>query len=287
VNNASSRVSWHCLAGLLAVVTFSTSGCGDTGPRASNTQAPAETLAKGIIPAGADADFLSSVLNAQTPDVLPHVIGEADNTLLILEIDRSAFEPILIASPKRGISPLQALKDNVLDVVIGSGFVTELHSLQPVGLLQVDGQTLSPTQTHGYTRILGINDKGMGVVHKNTYQRDLFHSALQAGPGIVEQGELDISERDLQRPKYFRSFVGVCEQRWLVGISLAPSHLRTLGQTLLTHFNDQKWQCKDVVNLAGDRQAVLLLSINTQTTAYHGDPQKHKVSLLGFKRRHP
>ena len=49
--------------------------------------------------------------------------------------------------------------------------------------------------------------------------------------------------------------------------------------------------CNDVVNLAGDRQAVMLLRIDHQQNAqqkeqqvvYHGDPNTHKVSLLGFR----
>jgi hypothetical protein len=177
------------------------------------------------------------------------------------------------------------LRDNQLTAVLGSGFVRELHGLDPVGLLQVQGQTLSPVQGYGYTRILGINDQGIGVVHRNNYQRDLFHSALQVGPGIIEQGALDISEADLQRPKYFRSFLAICDARWVAGVSLAPAHLYTLGQTLEDFFAASQWQCNDVVNLAGDRQAVLLLATGDATVVYHGDPRTYKASLLGFRSR--
>jgi len=172
-----------------------------------------------------------------------------------------------------------------LSVVLGSGFVAELRGLEPVGLLQVQGMTLSPLQGYGYTRILGINDHGIGVVHRDRYQRDLFHSAMQVGPGIIEQGKLDISEADLQRPEYFRSFLGICADRWVAGVSMAPTHLRTLGQTLTRFFAESGWQCNDVVNLAGDRQAVLLLATGDQTVIYHGDPTTYKASLLGFRSR--
>jgi hypothetical protein len=210
-------------------------------------------------------------------------VGSGDDELLMLELDPVKFEPILIGVPRAGTSAEEALRDHDLMVVLGSGFVAELNGLEPVGLLQVQDQTLSPVQRHGYTRILGINDQGIGVVHRDDYQRDLFHSALQTGPGIIEQGRLDISEADLQRPKYFRSFLAICAARWVAGVSLAPTHLRTLGQTLADFFAASRWQCDDVVNLAGDRQAVLLLATGHQTVVFHGNPRTYKASLLGFR----
>jgi hypothetical protein len=214
-----------------------------------------------------------------------HFVGGDEDGLLLLELDPAKFEPILIGVPRKGTSAKEALRDNHLTVVLGSGFVAELRGLEPVGLLQVQGRTLSPLQAYGYTRILGINDQGIGVVHRDHYQRDLFHSALQVGPGIIERGELDISAADLQRPRYFRSFLAVCADRWVAGVSLAPTHLRTLGQTLETFFDASHWQCSDVVNLAGDRQAVLLLATGDKSVIYHGDPMTYKASLLGFRSR--
>ncbi|MEJ2088462.1 MAG: hypothetical protein P8Y69_08335 [Gammaproteobacteria bacterium] len=212
-------------------------------------------------------------------------MGDDEDELLLLELDPAKLEPILIGRPREGTSAEKALRQHRLAVVLGSGFVAELRGLEPVGLLQVQGQTLSPLQGYGYTRILGINDQGIGVVHRDQYHRDLFHSALQVGPGIIEQGKLDISEADLQRPKYFRSFLAICADRWVAGVSLAPTHLRTLGQTLGGFFEASRWQCDDVVNLAGDRQAVLLLATRDQTVIYHGDPRTYKASLLGFRSR--
>ena len=182
---------------------------------------------------GTDADMRKLVSDNNTQGIQAHFVGGDEQSLLLLHIDSKVMEPVLMGIPTKGISAHDAMLENNLTVVIGSGFVAELQTLQPVGLLQIEGETLSPVQGHGYTRILGINEEGIGVVHREDYQRDLFHSALQAGPGIIEQGELDISERDLQRPKYFRSFIAVCDSGWLAGVSLAPSHLRTLGQTLL------------------------------------------------------
>ena len=51
---------------------------------------------------------------------------------------------------------------------------------------------------------------GLGVVASREYHHGMFESAMQVGPGVVERGLLDISERDLARPKYFRTFVGTC-----------------------------------------------------------------------------
>jgi hypothetical protein len=263
------------LFGLLA-------GCDQAQPPSAATNGPATRVpSSGLPQAGAENENPAVELNR--PGLSAKIIGNGDDALLLLEIDPTRLEPVLIGSPKKGFSARTAVQEHDFAAVIGSGFVSELNSLEPIGLLQVDGQTLSPVQVHGYTRILGINDAGMGVVHRTAYQRDLFYSALQVGPGIIEQGELDISERELKRPGYFRSFVAVCEHGWLAGVSLAPTHLHSLGQTLLTHIREQNWRCDEVVNLAGDRQAVIVLKTGDGKLLHHGDPDTYKVSLLGFR----
>lgn len=257
-------------------------GCDD--PPRSRAATPATSVPFGSLPEPAD-DPRRHLEDQGVDGLTTHFVGTGDDELLLLELDSGKFDPLLIGLPRTGTSAEEALRDHDLAVVLGSGFVAELSGLQPVGLLQVQGETLSPVQAYGYTRILGINDKGIGVVHRDNYQRDLFHSALQAGPGIIEQGKLDISEADLKRPRYFRSFLAICAGRWVAGVSLAPTHLRTLGQTLEAFFASSQWQCDDVVNLAGDRQAVLLLATADETIVYHGDPRSHKASLLGFRLR--
>jgi len=243
---------------------------------------PAASVPFGSFPESAD-DLRGRLANPEVDGLTTHFVDGGDDELLLFELDTAKFEPVLIGIPRQGISAEEALRHNHLTVVLGSGFVAELRGLEPVGLLQVQGRTLNPLQAYGYTRILGINDQGIGVVHRDHYQRDLFHSALQVGPGIIEAGNLDISEADLQRPKYFRSFMAICTDQWVTGVSLAPSHLRTLGQTLKRFFETSGWQCDNVVNLAGDRQAVMLLAIGDQTVIYHGDPKTYKASLFGFR----
>ncbi len=255
-------------------------GC-DEAP-ANRPGTPATSVPFGTVPEAA-GDPRLMLASPAIDGLTTHFVGSGEDELLLLELDPAKFEPVLIGMPRQGTSAEDALRGNHLTVVLGSGFVAELRGLEPVGLLQVQGQILSPVQGYGYTRILGINDQGIGVVHRDHYQRDLFHSALQAGPGIIEQGELDISEADLQRPKYFRSFLAICANRWVAGVSLAPTHLRTLGQTLAGFFDASGWQCDDVVNLAGDRQAVLLLAAGDKTLIYHGDPKTYKTSLIGFR----
>lgn len=267
---------------LLACVVLILCGCEQ--PPANRASTPATSVPFGSLPEPV-SDLRSRLAAPGVDGLTTHVVGSDDDELLLLEIDPAKFQPILIGLPRAGTSAEEALRDNRLALVLGSGFVAELNGLDPVGLLQVEGQTLKPIQGHGYTRILGINDTGIDVVHRDQYQRDLFHSALQVGPGIIEDGALDISEADLQRPKYFRSFLAICATRWVAGVSLAPTHLRTLGQTLEDFFEASEWQCTDVVNLAGDRQAVLALATGDQTVIYHGDPRTYKVSLLGFRPR--
>jgi hypothetical protein len=187
---------------------------------------------------------------------------------------------------RAGVSASEAIVSFGLDLVVGSSFVSELHSLAPVGLLQIEGQTISEVQGHGYTRILGVRADGLSVVASREYHRGMFESAMQVGPGVVERGALDISERDLERPRYFRTFVGTCGATAIIGASQVPMHLYTLGQRFLTFVAEIGLSCDEVVNLAGDREAVLAAaSPDRGRIAYLGHPQTAKAALLGFRRR--
>ncbi len=211
-------------------------------------------------------------------------IADADVSVIALRVDLEVLEPVVLGGEADGITAAGALAE--VRAVVGSGFVAEINSLDPVGLLQLEGRTLSPVQPHGYTRILGLRRQGLGVVGHRDYHRGMYHSALQAGPGIVEAGLLDISERDLKRPRYLRAFVATCGPVAVVGATLRPMHLFTLGQRLLAWFAEAGLACDEVVNLAGDREAVLALaSRDGSRFAYVGHPQTAKASLLGFRRR--
>lgn len=280
VTTAITCSRWNARRTALLLLAWLLCAC-DATPQ-NHRQAPAQQVVKGQLPA-TQASFRELVDNIA---VQSHWLGAADDPeLLLLSLMLSDFQAQIIAYPERGIAASQAMQQHNLDVLIGSGFVATLNSLQPVGLLQTEGQTLSAVQSHGYTRILGLSEQGPGVVHRQNYETNIFHSALQAGPGIIEQGQLDISKRDLQRPAYFRSFVGVCDDRWLLGISLKPTHLRTLGEQLVEFIKRQALQCSEAVNLAGDRQAVLVVKDNNSHLVYHGDPATYKVSLIGFSRK--
>ncbi|NKB97237.1 MAG: hypothetical protein GKR90_01880 [Pseudomonadales bacterium] len=207
---------------------------------------------------------------------------QANEPMAILAaIDLEHFTPALLTNPTKGRSVQQIMAQTDVGIVIGSGFVTDAQSLSPVGLLREGNQDLNPLEPYGYTRILGFNDRGFGVLHRKNYEPEAFTSAIQAGPGIIEQGKLDISERDLQRPKYYRSFVALCSDRVRVGVTTMPTHLRTLGQELTHFFLDNNLACAEVINLAGDRQAVLAIR-EEHGFVYHGDIFAPKATLLSF-----
>ncbi len=209
--------------------------------------------------------------------------------LLLLEVDLSLFEPVIVGTrggQRPGVSAASAIDAFGLNIVVGSSFVSELHSLTPVGLLQIEGVVVSELQSHGYTRVLGVRADGLGVVAIREYHGGMFESAMQVGPGVVEQGLLDISERDLQRPKYFRTFVATCGSKAIIGASQVPMHLYTLGQRLIEFVTDLGSRCDEVVNLAGDREVVLAVAAEDRSRmVYFGHPQTTKAALLGFRRR--
>jgi hypothetical protein len=216
-------------------------------------------------------------LNAQA------VWSNSDTALVVLHIDNALFKPGLVAAPhpQQGVTSNDAAKPGATTVVVGSSFVSASNALKPVGLLRLSDRTLNPLQIHGYTRILGLREQMLAVVDHKAYERDMFESALQLGPGIVEAGALDISERDLKRPRYFRAFVALCRTKTLVGTSTIPMHLRTLGQAILKHASDEDLTCDEVINLAGDRETLLGITSEHATTLFGHNHAR--VSLLRFR----
>ena len=273
-------------------------------------QSPAAQLPRGVATPG---DAPTNAAQARAPMLqwlaafarvandagVPHyLIGPAQQPIIAaIALHYDDFEPQILRHPgdaagaaartpgdKPGVSARDALENQSV-AVVGSGFLSLVRALEPLGLLKVDGVQISELEIHGYTRVLGINaEQRFGVQHRSEYAADTFSSALQAGPGIIEQGLLDISTKDLERPRYFRSFVATCTDRVLIGVTLEPMNLRTLGEQLLQAAYEQHLGCDEVINLAGDREAVFALRSDTQWL-YHGDPSDQKAALIGFRRK--
>ncbi|MCZ6641432.1 MAG: hypothetical protein O7F71_07645 [Gammaproteobacteria bacterium] len=291
-----SRISWTVLLVSVAVLM----GC-DTrksvlsvSPREpANRVAAGESLlpvASGLEQTMAPRELFEAFKRIQQPGVDTHLIElDGKPSMLVFEIDLALFEPLLVGvgrSTPEGVSANDAITRFDLSLIVGSGFVAELNSLSPVGLLQIDGSVISELQRYGYTRILGVRSEGIGVVASREYHTGMFESALQVGPGIVEEGLLDISVRDLQRPEYFRTFVATCGTRTLIGASQVPMHLHTLGKRLLEYLAEVGLSCDEVVNLAGDREVLLAMAAHDNSRlVYFGHLNTAKASLLGFRRR--
>ncbi len=204
---------------------------------------------------------------------------------LVLRAPEAGYRAVLRGGGA-GTDGATVLADDRVAAVLGSPFVAEFSPLRPLGLLKVEGAEIGPLQPYGYTRIIGFGEQGLGVVNRGAYHRDLFESALQAGPGIVEGGQLDISERELKLPAYFRTFVARCDGALLFGATVRPVHLRHLGAHLLRYFAAQDLQCDEVVNLSGDRETLLGLRAGDRA-AVLGNPRVRKTALLALIRREP
>ena len=202
---------------------------------------------------------------------------------VVVTVNLETHEPVLVAA-EEGTDGVALLTTGGADVVLGSAFVAEFSPLQPLGLLQVNGALRSELQPHGYTRVLGFSEGRVGVVGRGSYHRGLFESALQVGPGIIEQGQLDISERELKLPAFFRTFLMHCGERVVVGASTRPIHLRNLGTGLLDFAAEQGLQCDEAVNLSGDREVLLGIRNATQAVVL-GNPRVKKTALIGFRPR--
>ena len=278
--------------GLLCCVSLW--GCSETTREEQpDADAPAQSAPAGVevlsAEAAADgtlapADLARAFSGLGVAGVRVDLIEEGEDAFLLLRIGLDAFEPRLIGGRAGGVTAAGALAE--AQVVVGSGFVSGLSSLTPVGLLQVDGEVVSEMQPHGYTRVLGVRSDSLGVLGHREFHRGMYGSAIQLGPGIVERGLLDISERDLQRPRYLRAFLATCGPVAVVGVSLRPTNLYTLGRRLLAFFKSATLRCDEVVNLAGDREAVLAMGTTDKSRfAYFGHPLTAKAALVGFVAR--
>ena len=205
------------------------------------------------------------------------------STLIVAHVLHASFEPVILGVET---TALDALIDGGYTLVVGSGFVSVFDPVSPLGLLQLTGEVRSELTPHGYTRILGVRDGELSIIGRRDYHRGLFESAIQVGPGVVENGKLDIrpGERDL--PAYIRAFVVTCSDRWLAGVAQTPMHLYDVGESLVKYFESNSLVCDEVVNLSGDREALLaLISDDRGSIAYFGNPTLPKASVIAFRTR--
>ena len=207
--------------------------------------------------------------------------GSAD--IVLAQLAARSFDPRIMGP---GVAPVDALTGSGQTLVLGSGFVSVFDPVSPLGLLQVQGEVLSEITPHGYTRVLGVRDGGerdVAIVGRNDYHQGMFESAIQVGPGIVEGGLLDISPRERKLPTFVRAFVASCSDRWIVGVTQIPMHLIDVGERLLAFFAAEELACDEVVNLSGDREALLaVMSEDRRSIAYFGNPMLPRASLLAF-----
>ena len=210
-------------------------------------------------------------------------VDRVGNAILVAHVLRTDYQPNVLGL---GVSALQAVTKRGYRLVVGSGFVSVFNPISPLGLLQLNGKIESELTPHGYTRILGVRAEGLSIVGRRDYHPGLFESAVQVGPGIIQSGKLDILQRERNLPPYIRAFVATCSDRWLAGVAQEPTHLYDLGEQLLRYFDAEALACDEVVNLSGDREALLaIMGSDGQSIAYFGNPSLPKASIIAFGMR--
>lgn len=272
---------------MIAALTLALFACEEPAPR---FEAP---LASGVVTLPLrDTQRFDSLLSMQgtlaalqasgNPHLGVDVIGD-DLALIVAQLPRKRFEATILGL---GVSALDALVQDGFTLALGSGFVSVFNPVSPLGLLQLRGKVESEPTPHGYTRILGVGDRGLRVIARRDYHPGLFESAIQVGPGIVEGGKLDILRRERDLPPYIRAVVVTCEDRWIVGVAQSPMHLYDVGERLLDYFDAEGLRCDEAVNLSGDREALLAIrSEDGKSVAYFGNPTLPKASLVAFRAR--
>ena len=204
----------------------------------------------------------------------------ADAGIVVAHVPHGKFEARILGG---SIAALDALVDGYA-LVLGSGFVSVFNPVEPLGLLQLEGRVVSEPAPHGYTRILGVAGDVLRVAARGEFHPGLFEAAIQAGPGVVQAGKLDILQRERELTPYLRAFAATCADRVLAGVAQNPMHLYDLGERLLAYFADRALTCAEVVNLSGDREALLaIVAADGGSVAYFGNPTLPKASVVAFR----
>lgn len=278
------RVLAHRVALGFAIAAVALGGCEDQAPRFDAPHASGVLTLPLRETQRFDAKMttvgLYAALQGSHASIEVGSLGESRKVLLA-HVPKRRFEPVMLGVEN---TALDALIDGGYTLVIGSGFVSVFDPVSPLGLLQLNGEVLSEVTPHGYTRILGVSDGTLGIIGRADYHPGLFESAIQVGPGVVEGGKLDIrpGERELQA--HIRAFVTTCEDRWLAGVAQEPMHLYDVGSLLVEMFEEDGLACDEVVNLSGDREALLALrSDDGKSIAYFGNPRLPKASVVAFR----
>lgn len=205
----------------------------------------------------------------------------ANAELLIVHLPHAHFEARILGL---GAVAATALVDGGYALALGSGFTNVFNPVLPLGLLQLDGDVKSEPTPHGYTRILGTRRGQLRVTARDEFHPGLFEAAMQVGPGIVQDGRLDILQRERKLPAYARAAAAACADRSLAVIAQRPMHLYDLGERLLGYLAERSLRCDEVVNLSGDREALLaVLGADRGSIVYFGDPLLPKASIVAFK----
>ena len=248
-------------AAVVALCAFATAcdPANDVSPR----RAPATSLPAVIVLEGETRPVAAAMWSDLLCELADGIDGASCHRVgdgaMALELNHQHFEPVIVGVGDRSRGGVTARGQISLGmrVVLGSGFVSEFRPIAPLGLLQIEGTVVSELSGHGYTRIIGLRDGVLDIIGRADYHRGLFTSAMQVGPGVVELGKLDISERELNLPAHFRAFVARCDASTLVGITLKPMHLYHLGGDLLATFEAAGLNCTEVANISGDLEALL------------------------------
>ena len=255
-------------------------------PSAPSTELSASLRAGKRVTELSAAEVTSILQSPLRPGLSAWELTDPDGRLVVVAAGFSLLRPRLLgvtASEPQGVIPDDLVDDDAIALLIGSGFVSELMALTPLGLLQIEGEVVSRIQRHGYTRIFGVGEKKLGVVDHLQYERGLYPSAMQVGPGVIEHGRLDISERDLERPAYFRALVATCGETTLFVASLTPMHLHAIGRSVLKFAGEQGLTCDELVNLAGDREALLGVRLADSRMLFIGNPRTSRAALVALE----
>jgi uncharacterized protein YigE (DUF2233 family) len=212
-------------------------------------------------------------LQHATATIVFAAINPSDHPPQISGIDETNFD---------GRSPYSSIVKGNAKLALGSGFVKSFSSLEPLGLLIIDGKELNPINNRGYSQIVGVSQGKLRILSLSDYKAfELeFEGAFQTGPGLIENGKIVV------RPKekfYRRSWLALCEAKVLAGVTLEPVSLFSLAAFIADPELNGGFHCQRAVNLAGGGSEVLVIKADDGLITSFGNQRRRQASYVIFR----
>jgi uncharacterized protein YigE (DUF2233 family) len=168
--------------------------------------------------------------------------------------------------PSYSLREISKLLDPV--AIINGAFSDSFTIPIPSGLVVQDGEETSPLNMASSLQsgIFCIDEEGVKILDKNGYENGMCNQAIQSGPRIVEYpGVNGIRESEKSKKnKFTRSVVAIDKFKRVLLVKTSEAFLYDIAEFLLSPESVGGFSCIAALNLSGDVQSGLSVSVSNK-----------------------